>query len=89
MSDSVVEPARAKLIPGLSEVKKSALEAGAAGVAISGAGPSILALVNTAERSLDEVAEAMRRAFESHSIECDAVGARPAPGARVVRKVDR
>lgn len=88
MSDSVVEPARAKLIPGLSEVKRSALEAGAAGAAISGAGPSILALVNTDEGNLGDVAEAMRSAFESRGIKCEAVCAKPGYGARVVRKVE-
>ncbi|MFB0504187.1 MAG: homoserine kinase [Candidatus Bathyarchaeia archaeon] len=88
MSDSVVEPARARLIPGLSEVKRRALEAGAVGVAISGAGPSVLALVNIDEASSANVAEAMRRAFESHNIECEAICAKPGPGARVVRKVE-
>jgi len=86
MSDSVVEPARARLIPGLSEVKRSALEAGAVGVAISGAGPSVLALVNIDEASSVNVAEAMRHSFESRNIECEAICAKPGPGARVVRK---
>jgi homoserine kinase len=43
--DRIVEPARAKLIPGFLEVKKAALEAGAYGCSISGAGPSVFALV--------------------------------------------
>ncbi|MFQ6095367.1 MAG: homoserine kinase [Candidatus Bathyarchaeia archaeon] len=87
MSDSVVEPARARLIPGLSEVKRSALEAGAVGVAISGAGPSVLALVNTDEGSPKDVAEAMRRTFESHGLKCQAICAKPGIGTRVVRRV--
>ncbi|MGA2573065.1 MAG: homoserine kinase [Candidatus Methanomethylicaceae archaeon] len=42
--DVIVEPARAKLIPGFSELKVAALEAGAYGFSISGAGPSVFAL---------------------------------------------
>jgi len=88
MSDSVIEPARARLIRGLSEVKRKALEAGAVGVAISGAGPSVLALVNIDEGSSANIAEAMRRAFEGHNVKCEAVCAKPGPGARLVRKVE-
>ena len=87
MSDSVVEPARARLIPGLSEVKKSALEAGAVGVAISGAGPSILALVNTNERSVKDVAEAMKETFEEMGIKCEAVCTKPGSGAKITKRV--
>jgi len=85
MSDAVVEPARAPLIPGLARVKKSALESGAVGVAISGAGPSVLALVNIEERRMDRVAEAMKEAFEEYGIGSQAICARPGPGARIVR----
>jgi len=86
MSDAVVEPARASLIPGLARVRKSALESGAAGVAISGAGPSVLALVNIEERRMDIVAEAMKEAFEEFGIGSQAICARPGPGARIVRR---
>ncbi len=86
MSDAVAEPARAPLIPGLAYVKKSAIESGAAGVAISGAGPSILALVNTEERRMDEVAEAMRKAFKEQGVKSQAICAKPGPGGRVVSR---
>ncbi|MFQ6080403.1 MAG: homoserine kinase [Candidatus Bathyarchaeia archaeon] len=86
MTDSIIEPARAHLIPGLAEVKKSAIEAGAAGVTITGAGPSILALVNAEKKKADDVAEAMRNAFEKQGINCQTVCAKPGPGARIVRR---
>jgi len=88
MSDSVVEPARASLIPGLSEVKKRAFEAGAVGVAISGAGPAVLALVNTDEVNMEGVAKAMKDAFVDRGIKCEAICAKPGPGARIVRKTE-
>lgn len=42
-SDVLVEPRRAPLIPGFHAVKKAALDAGAFGASISGAGPSVFA----------------------------------------------
>jgi len=86
MTDSIIEPARAHLIPGLAEVKKSAIEAGAAGVTISGAGSSILALVNAEKKKTDDVAKAMRNAFEKQGINCETIRAKPGPGARIVRR---
>jgi homoserine kinase len=65
MEDIVVEPRRAKMIPGYSEVKKFAQKAGAAGVVISGAGPTMLAAVDRNKAEPEAVAEAMRRGFES------------------------
>lgn len=65
MEDLIVEPRRAKMVPGYTEVKRSALEAGAAGVVISGAGPTMLAVVDRAAVNPEAVAEAMRRGFES------------------------
>ncbi len=52
--DSIVEPARARLIPAYDKIKKAALDAGALAVTISGAGPSIIAFYNKAEMSQRE-----------------------------------
>jgi len=87
MSDAVAEPARAPLIPGLAHVKKRAMESGAAGVAISGAGPSVLALVNTEERRMEEVSKAMQEAFEDSGVKSQAICARPGPGGKIVRRI--
>lgn len=62
VTDEVVTPARAPLIPGCNEVIAAALDAGALGSSISGAGPSIFALCHS-ERRAGQVAEAMRTAF--------------------------
>lgn len=53
MDDEIIEPIRSVLIPGYDEMKAGALEAGALGFSISGAGPSVFALSaseNTAEK---------------------------------------
>ncbi|KAF2536861.1 hypothetical protein F2Q68_00019238 [Brassica cretica] len=61
-SDKVVEPTRAPLIPGMEAVKKAALEAGAFGCTISGAGPTAVAVVDAAEKG-EEIGERMVEAF--------------------------
>ncbi len=46
--DVLIEPQRASLIPGFAAVKAAALSAGALGCSISGAGPSVFALAESA-----------------------------------------
>jgi len=86
MVDAIVEPARARLIPGYAEVRRAALKAGAEGVAISGAGPSMIAIVDSAKVSPAPVAEAMREAFESAGVRCRALASKPARGATVIEE---
>jgi homoserine kinase len=86
MVDAIVEPARAHLVPGYAEVRKAALEAGAQGAAISGAGPSMIAVVDNTKVRTSSVAEAMRDAFESAGVESCAIASRPACGAVIIRE---
>ncbi|MFB6136970.1 MAG: homoserine kinase [Halobacteriaceae archaeon] len=68
MTDSVVTPARAELIDGYDEVTDAALDAGATGVTVSGAGPGVLAVC----RRLGDrrrVADAMVSAFDAVGVE--------------------
>lgn len=63
LEDTIAEPRRAPLIPGLANIKRAAVDAGALGSSISGSGPSIFALCRT--RSIaDRVATAMRTAVQ-------------------------
>lgn len=61
-SDGIVEPRRAPLIPGMVGVKRAALEAGATGCTISGAGPTVLALTDCEEKG-KYIGERMVEAF--------------------------
>ncbi|KAH6764959.1 homoserine kinase [Perilla frutescens var. hirtella] len=63
-SDKIVEPRRAPLIPGMEAVKKAAIEAGAFGCTISGAGPTAVAVTDSEERGR-EIGERMVEAFGS------------------------
>ena len=70
MRDRLHQPYRAPLIPGMEKVFDAALAAGALGVSISGAGPTLIAFVLEGE---EPVGEAMRRAWESEGITCRAL----------------
>ncbi len=86
MSDTVVEPERAALIPEYQNVKYSALEAGACGVAISGAGPAMIAVVNKKKASSKKVAEAMKTAFEKSGLIAVAFATKPGSGVYLLEK---
>jgi homoserine kinase len=62
MVDVIIEPVRAILIPEFNEVKQAAIEAGALGCSISGAGPSMFAL-SKSEAEAQRIGEAMKQAF--------------------------
>lgn len=82
IKDVIVEPARQHLIPGFSAVKKNALRAGALGVTISGAGPSVIAFA-TKKSDLKKIAKAMKNGFTSAKTDCTVVVCKPANGAKV------
>ena len=66
MFDKLHEPYRWKLIKGGLDVKQAALEAGALGCAISGAGPSILALCKNENGKA--ISQAMVKAWEKAGV---------------------
>ena len=71
LQDKVHQPYRKALIPNFDSVEAAAIAAGAHGVVISGAGPTILALSNLP--SAQNVAQAMKHAWESVGIETLAI----------------
>ena len=84
LNDVLIEPRRAALVPGFALVKAAALQAGALGASISGAGPSVFAWCWGAQ-SAHAVAVAMQQAFASAGLLSDAhVGPVDAPAAREI-----
>jgi homoserine kinase len=80
MTDRLHQPYRQRLFPWLEKVTKAAQDAGALGSALSGAGPSVLAVVH---EPTDRVARAMEDALRSSgasgkaiSLAVDTAGAR-------------
>lgn len=87
LEDVLIEPQRARLIPSFSKVKRAALEAGALGCGISGSGPSMFALVDSAPKG-EAVLSAMAEAFKAGGTsKVDAWSCAIEPrGARVTRR---
>jgi homoserine kinase len=84
--DIIVEPARQHLIPGFSAVKKNAIRAGALGVTISGAGPSVIAFA-TKRSNLQKIADSMKRGFASAKIDCTVMICKPSNGAKIQKTI--
>jgi homoserine kinase len=84
MEDEIAEPHRRDLIPGYHDVRRLALEAGAAGVSISGAGPSLISIVDRRRYDPRIIARAMVKGFALNKIRSTWFVARPAPGARII-----
>lgn len=70
LSDVLVEPRRAPLIAGFTDVKQAALDAGAMGASISGAGPSVFAWCESLPEA-QRAGDAMRAAFAAHDLPSD------------------
>ena len=85
IKDVIVEPARRHMIPGFAKVKQNALKAGAFGVTISGAGPSVIAF-SKSSANLKKISLAMSRGFASKKIKCQTIICKPTKGAADKRK---
>ncbi len=72
LQDVIIEPHRSQLIPHFVEIKAAALDKGALGASISGAGPSVFALskgienARNVEKAMREVYAKTDIAFETH-----------------------
>lgn len=65
LEDTIAEPRRASLVPGLAHIKRAATDAGALGCSLSGSGPSLFALCQTPTVAR-AVAVAMTAAVKAH-----------------------
>lgn len=79
MADCIVEPARAPYVPAYDRVRKHALEAGARGVAISGAGPSVIAICDGDSYG---VKGAIEEAYIEEGIDVEVTVACPVPASQ-------
>ena len=70
LTDVIIEPSRKHLIPNFENVKFAAIQNGALGSGISGAGPSIFALCKGLEIA-NKVAFAMSESYQNTEIEFD------------------
>jgi homoserine kinase len=70
MENRVIEEIRSRFIKGYTNVKKSAIRAGASGVTISGSGPTLIAVCRMDER--ERIADVMVKAFADNSVKSEA-----------------
>ncbi|MGY4515263.1 homoserine kinase [Lysobacter sp. HA18] len=68
LRDVLVEPRRASLIPGFAQVKQAAIDAGALGASISGAGPTVFGWFDTRTQA-ETGGAAMVEAFRSAGLD--------------------
>ncbi|MFA4957243.1 MAG: homoserine kinase [Candidatus Methanoperedens sp.] len=83
MENRVIEELRSTFIKGYADVKKSAIIAGAAGVTISGSGPTLIAVCRMDER--ERIAEAMVKAFADNSVKSEAFITTIGKGIEILR----
>ncbi|MFC4078358.1 homoserine kinase [Salinithrix halophila] len=81
MKDRFHQPYRMALVPGLEELIQEAENYGALGVALSGAGPTVVAFASDP----DSVVRYMERVFQRLDVEADIIRLRPSGQGAVVR----
>jgi homoserine kinase len=86
MDDKLHQPYRSNLVPGMKKVFAAAKLAGARGVALSGAGPTLIAF---ADKNIDLITKVMKETFTENGVKVKVLILEPNPiGARslVVKK---
>jgi homoserine kinase len=71
LRDCIVEPRRADLVPGFADVQRAAMDAGALGCSLAGAGPACFAWTD-GDADARSVRTAMTDAFATHDCAADA-----------------
>lgn len=85
MEDQLHQPYRAPLVKGLNDVLRAARRAGPCGAALSGAGPSVIALC-PASADRQAIGSAMAEAFAAQGVDCRLLMLEPErEGAKVLR----
>tara|TARA_B100000029_G_scaffold153985_1_gene149289 strand:+ start:754 stop:1674 length:921 start_codon:yes stop_codon:yes gene_type:complete len=84
VKDVIVEPARKHMIPGFDYVKNNAKRAGALGVTISGAGPSLIAFA-TKKQNATKIGNAMKRGFKMAKKNSRIVICKPSKGPKIIK----
>lgn len=77
MKDALHQPYRAALVPGMARILAEATDHGALGIALSGAGPTMLALVDRDGGGHEQLERFLRDAFGAEGIAVDALRLKP------------
>lgn len=85
MHDSIVEPARASTVPNYNIIKEQVLKSGGLGMAISGAGPSVIVFLNTNKLVQNKVKKIIKDGFKSAGYNSSLLMTKIGKGARVIK----
>ena len=85
IKDMIIKLSKQHIRPRLTKEKQNALKAGALGVTISGAGPSVIAF-SKSSADLKKICLAMARGFASTNTKCKTIICKPSKGAADKRK---
>ncbi len=77
MKDRVHEPYRAALIPGMSKILREAVDHGAIATALSGAGPTLLALIESDSSRKEELQGFLLNTLEQEGVAADSIWLTP------------
>ena len=83
--DDIIEPKRASLIPNFYRVKQAAMDAGAYGCSISGAGPTVFA-ISDADSDVRSIGKSMAEAFNMPDPVTIRIGLPNNEGAKLVSR---
>ncbi|MDP4095648.1 homoserine kinase [Paenibacillus sp. P96] len=84
MKDRIHQPYRAALVPGMAEILQGASRHGALGAALSGAGPTLLALVDRREERKAELESYFKETMQRESVQVRMMWLKPeAHGVKV------
>lgn len=78
MKDALHQPYRASLIPGMKTILDKATDYGALGVALSGAGPTLLALVDAESESRSELEHFLLSTLQGEGVPAQTMWLKPA-----------
>jgi homoserine kinase len=88
MKDALHQPYRSALIPGMDIILRDADQHGALGVALSGAGPTLLALVDNQEAKRDELEKFLLNTLQSHNVNAKLLWLKPSSKGVELLNVD-
>jgi len=90
MKDALHQPYRAKLIPGMERILREAADYGALGVALSGAGPTLIAFLDENSPDKERLERYLVASFRAERIEARTMRLKPDPeGTHLLTPPDR
>jgi homoserine kinase len=89
MKDALHQPYRTALIPGMGKILDEAVDHGALGIALSGAGPTLLALVNANSSQKNELEQFLKNTLARENIEARTLWLKPcSDGVQILADFD-